>query len=57
MPEQDDDRASRWEGHRYDAPESEETRRGKEWSYLALGLLVLTLMVLVATGVVPIFPG
>ncbi len=57
MPEQDDERAGRWEGHRYDAPESDETRNSKEWTYLALGLLVLTLMVLVATGTVPIFPG
>ena len=57
MTEPDEERAPRWEGHRYDAPESEETRVGKEWTYGILGLVVLGLMVLVATGVVPIFPG
>jgi hypothetical protein len=55
MTEENDERASRWEGHRYDAPESDETRRGKEWSYLALGGLVVLLLVLIATGKVPIF--
>ena len=55
MTEQDDERASRWEGHRYDAPESEETRRGKEWSYAVLGVLVVLLLVLIATGKVQIF--
>ena len=57
MNESDEDRAARWEGHRYDAPESEETRASKEWVYGLLGLLVIGLMVLIATGVVPIFPG
>ncbi len=57
MTENDDDRAARWEGHRYDAPESDETRAGKEWTYAALGLLFLVLMVLIATGTVQIFPG
>jgi hypothetical protein len=55
MTEENDERASRWEGHRYDAPESDETRRGKEWSYLVLGGLVVLLLVLIATGKVPIF--
>jgi hypothetical protein len=29
----------------------------KKWAYLVLGLLVLLLLVLVATGTVPVFPG
>ena len=32
MTEHDDDTTSGWDGHRYDAPESEETRVGKEWT-------------------------
>ena len=51
----DDDRAARWEGHRYDAPESEETRSSKEWTYAALGLVFVVLMALVATGKVQIW--
>jgi len=57
MTEKDDERSARWEGHKYDAPESEETRQGKEWSYLVLGGLVVLLLVLIATGTVPIFGG
>lgn len=57
MIEQDDERPARWEGHRYDAPESDETRRGKEWSYAVLGGLVVLLLVLIATGTVPMFGG
>ncbi len=57
MTEEDDDRRGRPDGHRYDAPESDETRVSKEWVYAVLGILVLALMVLVATGTVPIFPG
>lgn len=53
----DDERLARPDGHRYDAPESDETRISKEWVYLVLGLVVVVLMVLVATGTVPIFPG
>ncbi|MGZ4446042.1 MAG: hypothetical protein ACXVWZ_04980 [Nocardioides sp.] len=45
------------DGHRYDAPESDETRINKEWAYAALGLVVLLLLVLVATGTVQVFPG
>ena len=51
----DDERLARPDGHRYDAPESDESRVSKEWAYAALGILVVVLMVLVATGVVPIF--
>jgi hypothetical protein len=53
----DDERFVRPDGHRYDAPESDESRISKEWAYAALGLLVLVLLVLIATGTVPIFPG
>ena len=55
MSDDDDNRMLRPDGHRYDAPESEDDRRSKSWDYAVLGILVLTLMVLVATGVVPIF--
>ena len=55
MPDDENNPSSRPDGHRYDAPESDEDRNSKSWSYLVLGLLVLGLMVLVATGVVPIF--
>ena len=43
------------DGHRYDAPEPAERRRSKSWDFAVLGLLVAVLLVLVATGVVPIF--
>jgi hypothetical protein len=51
----DDERFARPDGHRYDAPESDEDRRSKSWDYLILGILVVVIMVLIATGVVPIF--
>jgi hypothetical protein len=57
MAEDDDERMGRPDGHRYDAPEPDEVASSKRWAYLSLGLLVLLLLVLVATGVVPIFPG
>ncbi len=57
MSDENDERLARPDGHRYDAPDSEETRTNKEWTYAALGLLVLVLMVLIATGTVQIFPG
>ena len=44
------------DGPRYQAPESDEQRSSKSWAYAALGLLVLVLLVLIATGTVPIFP-
>jgi hypothetical protein len=53
----DDERMGRPDGHRYDAPESDDDRVSKEWAYLALGILVLVLMVLIATGTVHIFAG
>jgi hypothetical protein len=57
MSDEDDSRLGRPDGQRYDAPESEDERRTKEWAYAALGVLVLVLLVLIATGVVQIFPG
>jgi len=57
MVDEEDDRRGRPDGHRYEAPESDESRASKEWVYAVLGILVLALMALVATGKVPIFPG
>jgi hypothetical protein len=51
-----DDRHGRPDGHRYDAPEPDEDRAGKSLVYLVLGILVLTILVLIATGTVQIFP-
>ncbi len=44
-------------GHHYDAAEPEEERIGKAWVYLILGILVVVLLVLIATGTVQIFPA
>ncbi len=54
MDEEEDPRA-RPDGHRYDAPERPEDTRSKSWDYLLLGLVVVVIMILIATGVVPIF--
>jgi hypothetical protein len=51
-----DEQLMRPDGQRYQAPESDETRTSKSWAYAALALLVVLLMVLIATGTVPIFP-
>jgi hypothetical protein len=51
----DDDKYGRPDGHRYDAPESREERTSKGWDFAILGLLVVVLLVLIASGVVPIF--
>jgi hypothetical protein len=40
---------------KYDAPEPEEETRSKGVGYLVLGLLVVGIMILIATGVVPIY--
>jgi hypothetical protein len=56
MSDPHDDRMGRPDGHHYDAPETDEERSGKSWTYAALGVLVLVLLVLVATGKVAIFP-
>jgi len=42
-------------GKKYDAPEPPEETSSKGISYAVLGILVVVLMVLIATGVVPIF--
>jgi hypothetical protein len=57
MPAEDEERLGRQDGHRYDVPESDESRISKEWAYAALGLVVLVMLVLIATGTVQIFPG
>jgi hypothetical protein len=44
------------DGHHYDAPESDEERRSKSWGYAFLGILVVVILVLIATGTVQIFP-
>jgi hypothetical protein len=43
------------DGHKYDAPEPPEETRSKGISYAVLGILVVLLMVLIATGTVQIF--
>ena len=55
MPDDENNPYGRPDGHRYDAPESDEDRSSKSWNYAVLGILVAVLLVLVATGVVPIF--
>ena len=52
----DDDPMLKADGHRYEAPESKDTRINKEVAYAVLGILVMVLAVLIATGTVPIFP-
>jgi len=42
-------------GHKYDAPEPPEETSSKGISYAVLGVLVVVIMVLIATGIVPIF--
>jgi hypothetical protein len=51
----EDEKYARPDGHRYDSPESDDERRSKGWDYAILGILVIVILVLVATGVVPIF--
>ena len=53
---EDEERFARPDGHRYDAPESDDSRISKEWTYGVLGALVVLLLLLIATGTVPIFP-
>ena len=57
MSDDQDEPMLRPDGHRYEKPESRETTVSKEVVYVALGLLVVVLAVLIATGTVPIFPG
>ena len=53
----DDDPMLRPDGHRYDAPEPRRTTVDKEIVYAVLGIVVVGLALLIATGAVPIFPG
>jgi hypothetical protein len=53
---QDDDPMLKPDGHRYDAPESRRTTLDKEIVYAVLGIVVVGLALLIATGTVPIFP-
>ena len=56
MSDPHDDRMGRPDGHHYDAPEPDEERAGKSWTYAILGLFVVVLLVLIATGTVQVFP-
>jgi len=56
MSENDDDPMLRPDGHRYEKPESRDTTVNKEVVYAVLGVVVLVIAVLIATGTVPIFP-
>ncbi|MGH3445962.1 MAG: hypothetical protein ACRDPB_11355 [Nocardioidaceae bacterium] len=51
----DDDPMARPDGHRYEAPEPPDETRSKGVAYAVLGILVIVILVLIATGVVPIF--
>jgi hypothetical protein len=51
----DDEPLGREDGHRYDVPEDKEETASKGAAYAVLGLLVLLILVLIATGAVPIF--
>jgi hypothetical protein len=55
MSSDPDEPMVRPDGHRYDRPESRETTVSKEVVYAVLGLLVVVIAVLIATGTVPIF--
>ena len=56
MSQDDDDPMLKPDGHRYEKPESRETTVNKEIVYAVMGVLVLVIAVLIATGTVPIFP-
>jgi hypothetical protein len=55
MGDDDDEPLARPDGHRYEAPESREETRSKGWDYAILGILVVVILLLIATGKVPIF--
>ena len=58
MSQNDDDEPMlKPDGHRYEQPESRETTVSKEVVYGVLGLVVVVIAILIATGTVPIFPG
>jgi hypothetical protein len=45
------------EHKKYDDPEDPEDTRAKAWSYLLGGIVVVVILLLVATGRVPVFSG
>ena len=53
----DEDPMLKPDGHRYEKPESRETTVSKEVVYAVLGVVVVIIAILIATGTVPIFPG
>jgi hypothetical protein len=57
MSDDQNERMLRQDGHRHQEPESRETTVGKEVVDAVLGVVVVVLAVLIATGTVPIFPG
>ena len=57
MSDDDDDPMLRPDGHRYEKPESRETTVSKEVVYGILGVVVVIIAILMATGTVQIFPG
>jgi len=57
MSDDQDEPMLKPDGHRYDRPEDRETTLSKEVVYAVLGLLVVVVAVLIATGTVPVFPG
>jgi hypothetical protein len=57
MSDDDDDPMLRPDGHRYEKPESHETTVSKEVVYGILGVVVVIIAILIATGTVQIFPG
>jgi hypothetical protein len=57
MSDDDDDAMLRPDGHRYEKPESHETTVSKEVVYAILGVVVVIIAILIATGTVQVFPG
>ena len=58
MTQNDDDEPMlKPDGHRYEKPESRETTVSKEVVYGVLGLVVVVIAILIATGKVQIFPA
>jgi hypothetical protein len=57
MSQNDDEPMLKPDGHRYEKPESRETTVSKEIVYAVLGLVVIVIAILIATGTVPVFPG
>jgi hypothetical protein len=52
---EEDEPMLRPDGHRYEAPDPPETRRSRAVDVAVLGLVVVVLLLLIATGKVPIF--